>query len=141
MRDLKIIQLAKQNNKETAAVMEMGDDPATDNILMELWRANKKLDVNKDKIFFDHLSIGSKATAQRALQSYDEAYLLQLNMSLASVQELAKQLISLVKLYKLTPTPAWERIAGGTFNLAVMDSDLEDDDDDQVDSERVSADI
>jgi hypothetical protein len=140
MRNTKIIQLATAMNKETAAV-QMGDDEAADNILMELYRANKILDKRKQDIFFDHLSMGSKGSATRAISAYDEDYLLRLPLSLASIQELAQQLISAVTKFRLTPSPSWTRIAGGTFHLEVQDADLEDDPDAGPDSERVGADI
>lgn len=140
MRNTKIIQLAVKLNKETAA-LEMGDDPTTDNVLMELYRANKILDKKKQDIFFNHLTIGTKGIATRAISAYDEEYLLQLPISLESIQELAQQLISAVEKFKLSPSPAWTRLASGIFKLEVQDADLEDDPDLEVDSERVGADI
>lgn len=140
MRNTRIIQIAVAMNKETAAV-QMGDDEAADNILMELYRANKILDKKKNDIFFDHITIGTKGAATRAISAYDEDYLLRLPLSLASLQELAQQLISAVGKFRLTPSPSWVRIASGTFHLEVQDSDLEDDPDAAIESERVGADI
>lgn len=149
MRSSKIIQLALSINKEMAAEASsvetanavMGDDPAIDNVLMALYRANKILDRKKDDIIFEHITITNKAIATRAASAYDEAYLLRLPLSLDAVQELVQGLISGVAKFKISPPASWLRISKGEFNLAVADSDLEDDANYEPESDRVGADI
>lgn len=141
MRNSKIVQLAVTlNNKETANVT-MGDDPAIDNVLMELYRANKLLDKKKDTIIFEHITITNKAIATRAAMSYDEEYLLRLPISLGALQELVSGLITGIAKFKISPPESWLRISKGTFNLAVADADLEDDVNYEPDSDRVGADL
>lgn len=75
-------------------------------------RSNKILDAkNKQRIFTDVLSLNTRGDVERALTAYDRQYLLQLPLSLDSVVELAKELISLAASYGISPPKAWKNIA------------------------------
>lgn len=126
---------------ERASVPSIGDSSEGDMLLLELFRANKLLDMRKDRLFMAHLNISSRATAERAILAYSEAYLLTLPMSLDSVQQLVKEMIDRVRSFKAVPPDHWLRISRGTFNFVVIDGDLDDEDDQDTDSNRLGADL
>lgn len=95
-----------------------------DTLVDELQRANRLLDVNKDKIVFQILNIQNVADLTRAVQSYTRSFLLSQPLSLATVQEICSELCLLAAKYKTVPPSAWKDIVAGDFKLATVSPDL-----------------
>lgn len=74
-------------------------------------RGNKILDKNRDRVFTDVLSLNTRGDVERALTAYNRHYLLSLPLSLDSIVELTKDLISIAGRYGIEPPKTWKNIA------------------------------
>ena len=98
---------------ETAAAdIEMLNSPSPEEqyiiyLSAALARANTMLDARKQDVFADVLNLTTKGRVERAVTSYDKAYLLGLRLSLESIAELASELILRAKRFGVDAPDAW----------------------------------
>lgn len=74
-------------------------------------RSDKILDKNKPRIFSDVLSLNTRGDVERALTAYNKHFLLSLPLSLDTIVELTKELITLAAKYQIDPPKDWKNIS------------------------------
>lgn len=122
---------------EEASFPSLGESPATDNLLLALHRADRILDMRRDKIFAEHLNITSRGEAERAVLAYGQSYMMKLRLSLSAIQDLVKELTDTCNRFKVPPSDAWINMSKGIFELAMTDDNAEEDEDDDLESNRL----
>lgn len=87
-------------------------------------RANEIMDREKTSIFLDVLNLNTRGEVERAMLAYNTAYLFSLNLSMESTAELAQNLITYAKKYKLPIPKDWFDVARSNANLGVVKTKL-----------------
>lgn len=121
---MSIIKIAREL-VATASVIEVAEDEteivvdesmtAEEQLIVYLnaviLRSDKILDKNKARVFSDVLNLNTRGEMERALLSYNKHFLLSLPLSLDSIVELTKELISLAAKFKVDPSKDWNNIS------------------------------
>lgn len=87
-------------------------------------RANEIMDREKTSIFLDVLNLNTRGEVERAMLAYNTAYLFSLNLSMETTAELAQNLITYAKKYKLPIPKDWFDVARSNANLGVVKTKL-----------------
>ncbi len=108
-----------------------GDPSVFDSVVNELVRANKLLDANAEQKMFELLDIRSVEDAIRATKAYTRSFLLGQQLSLATLQNVCKELMQVTERYKVSPPQCWSDIYSGDFRMEEVYADLEEDDEEE----------
>jgi predicted GTPase len=120
---ISVAELEELANLELAASeIEMLQAPSVEEqyivyLSAALTRMNNMIDKNKKDVFADILNIQTRARVERAIVAYDKAFLLNLQLSLESVAELASELIMIAKRFKVPPPNAWVDVSKMRIDL------------------------
>lgn len=120
---ISVAELEELANLELAASeIEMLQAPSVEEqyivyLSAALTRMNNMIDKNKKDVFADILNIQTRARVERAIVAYDKSFLLNLQLSLESVAELASELIMIAKRFKVPPPNAWVDVSKMRIDL------------------------